>query len=215
MISSRFRIIVSILLAVALVPTIIHNYIGATVEEGLQTSSISTELAGFSSNATPRRAMWVKDTFDSNNWIERRYIGQSGENVLLFVARSYDLKRLYHHPEIGVLRGVDLRKGGIDQLPGMPDVPVHVLKSQTGKGLAAYVLLYNGQFIENPILMQVLTSVELLFSPRKPMTLFFVYDERAHHDASLEQSPAASILAAAVKSFLSHQKNVEQRSIGN
>ncbi len=215
MISSRFGIIVSILLTVALVPTIIHNYIGAKVEDGLQTSSISTKLAGLSSTATSRRAMWVKDTFDSYDWMERRYTGQNGENVLLFVARSYDLKRLYHHPEIGVLRGVDLGKGGIDQLPGMTDVPLYVLKSQTGRGLAAYVLLYDGQFIENPILRQVLTSMELLFSPRKPMTLFFVYDERAHHDASLDQSLAVSVLAEAIKSFLSQQKNVEQQSIGN
>ncbi len=123
----------------------------------------------------------------------------------MFVARSYDLKRLYHHPEIGVLHGVDLDKGGIERLPGMPDVPVYVLKSQTGRGLAAYVLLYDGQFTENPILLQVLTSVELLFSPRKPMTLFLVYDERARQDTSLEQSPAASVLAEAVKSFLSQK----------
>lgn len=216
MTSSRFGIVVSILLTVALVPTIIHNYIGAKMEDGLQTSSISTKLAGLSSNATPRRATWVKDTYDSHDWIERRYTGQSGENILLFVARSYDLKRLYHHPEIGVLHGVGLDKGKIERLPGMTDVPVYVLKSQTGRGLAAYVLLYDGQFIENPILLQVLTSVELLFSPRKPMTLFLVYDDgRARQDASLEQSPAASVLAAAVKSFLSQQKKVEQRSIGN
>lgn len=205
MISARFGIVVSILLAIALIPTIMHDYTGAKVDDGLRVSAISTELAGLSSNATNRRAMWVKDTFDSHDWIERRYIGPGGENVLLFVARSYDLKRLYHHPEIGILRGVDLKKEGIKRLSGMPGVPVHVLKSRNEKGLAAYVLLYDGQFIEHPILQQILTSVELLFSPGKPMTLFFVYDGLAYLDASLEQSPAANILAAAVNSFLSQK----------
>jgi hypothetical protein len=194
-------------LAVALVPTIIHNYVGAKVEDGLRASDINTTLAGFPSNPTNRRAAWVKDTFDSHDWMERRYIGTGGENILLFAARSYDLKRLYHHPEIGILRGVDLEKEEIKRLPGMPDVPVHALKSRMGNRLAAYVLLYNGQFIKNPIQLQFLTSVELLYSPRKPMTLLFVYDSQSRNDAPFEQSPAARILAAAVNNFLSQRQH--------
>ncbi len=53
MTSSRFGIVVSILLAVALVPTIIHNYIGAKVEDGLLASAVSTELAGLPSMPRP------------------------------------------------------------------------------------------------------------------------------------------------------------------
>lgn len=209
MISARFAIVVSILLTVALVPTIIHNYIGAIADDGLKASAISNTLAGFSSNTTARRASWVKETFDSFDWIERKYTGSHGENVLLFVARSYDLKRLYHHPEIGLLRGVSLRREEIIQIPGM-NVPIHVLKSPTGKGIAAYVLLYDGQFVKNPIHQQVLTSIKLLFSTKKPMTLFFVYDSETHHGASLELSPAINVLVAAVNSFFSQDREMHE-----
>ena len=197
-----YVIVVSILLAVALVPTIIHSYIGVKVADGFSTSAISITLADFSSNSTNRRATWVKDTFASRDWIERRYKGQNGENILLFVARSYDVKRLYHHPEIGVLRGVDLKKEGIERLGGISDVPVHILKSRRGKGLAAYVLLYDGEFIEKPILWHLKTSVEFLFNPGKAMTLFLVYDEGTENFASMAESPAVKILDEAVKSFL-------------
>lgn len=206
MISARFGIIVSIMLTVALIPTIMHNYIGVKVEDGLRVSAISVTLAGLSSYPTNRRAAWVKDTFDSHDWIERRYVGTNGEIILLFVARSYDLKRLYHHPEIGILRGVDLKEGWIKRLPGMPEVPVHVLVSRTGKGLAAYVLLYDGRFVEDPIILQILTSLELLFSPKKQMTLFFAYDNGWYHDIPIEQSLALRILEEAVKGFLSQRQ---------
>jgi hypothetical protein len=206
-ISSRFAIVVNVLLVIALVPTIIHSHVKAKVENGLLTNAVSKTLAGLSSNATARRGAWVKDTFNSHDWMERRYTGQNNQNVLLFIARSFDLKRLYHHPEIGVLRGVDLEKVGIRKLPEMPDVPIHVLKSRTGKGFAAYVLLCDGQFIENPIRFQLLSSVKLLFSSRKPMTLFLVYDGMAY--ASFQQSPAKSVLLDALKSFLSQKPGSE------
>jgi hypothetical protein len=162
-----------------------------------------------SSHATERRATWVEKTFDTNDWIERRYTGP-GNNILLFAVRSFDLKRLYHHPEIGVLRGVDVQMEGIQKLKGMADVPAYVLKNRQGKGLAAYVLLYEGQFIENPVMTQISTSVKLLFSKRKAMTLFLVYDEHAHNDISLEQSPASKILETAITSFHSQKQKTIQ-----
>ena len=203
MISLRYGAIVSILLIVALVPTIIHTYTAARVEDGLLTTNISMELTGFTSKPTNRKAAWVKETFDSTNWIERRYEGAAGENVLLFVTRSYDMKRLYHHPEIGILRGIDLRSVGRDHLPGMPSVWVNVLRGRTERGLAAYLLIHDGQFIENPIRWQVATSVNLMFSPKKEMTLFFAYDDQAEEATTLQNSPAGAILLEAVNSFLS------------
>ena len=125
-------------------------------------------------------------------------------------ARSYDLKRLYHHPEIGVLRGVDFRERNIGSLNGISDVPVHVLKSGAGKGMAAYVLLYDGQFIENPMWLQILSSFKLLYCPRKPMTLFMVYDSIAGHEDKPEQWLAARVLESAVDSFISQKSDSSQ-----
>jgi hypothetical protein len=190
------------MLMVAIVPTAIHSYIGSFEDDGLRVEAVSTSLAGFDSAATDRNAAWVKDTYDSHDWMERRYTGPEGD-ILLFAARSYNLKRLYHHPEIGVLRGVDLKKDHTGSLQKISDVPVHVLKGRTGKGLAAYVLLYDGQFVQNPLKVQVLSAIKLLFSARRPMTLFMVYDSNTGFDDRLDQSPAARVLKSAVDSFLS------------
>ena len=46
-----------------------------------------------------------------------------------------------------------------------------------------YTLLYDGQFVENPIRFQLVNALELLFSRRKPMTLVF----RARHGPRPQQ----------------------------
>jgi len=205
MISSRFGVAVSILLALAIVPTVIHGYVGARADDGLVTGTIDTTLGGLTSEPTRRRAAWVTEIFDSDDWIERRYRAPDGAEALLFVARSYDLKRLYHHPELAVLYGIDLKEGGTVPLPGMPDVPVHLLTNriENRNGLGAYTLLYDGRFIENPIALQLRTSWELLFTPRRPMTLFLVYDRDLPPVASFQESPGAIVLEGAIHSFLS------------
>jgi hypothetical protein len=200
-ISFRYLVPVSLLLMLALVPTVIHYYAAATNYDGLTAQAVNRPFDGFTDEPTARRAQWVEDTFASKDWFENRYTGVNGESVLLFVARSYDLKRLYHHPEIGILRGVDLERAEIIRTAGMPDIPVHFAKVRSGAGAAAYVLLYNGEFIENPITMQLKISLEMLFSARKPLSLFFVYDSTLQRDAGFVSSPAAQILAEAINRF--------------
>ena len=201
MISSRFLIPVMLLIVLALVPTVIHYYAKATSHDGLTTQVVNRPFDGFTDEPTARRAQWVEDTFASKDWFENRYTGVSDERVLLFVARSFDLKRLYHHPEIGILRGVDLEKEKVVKIASMLDIPIHFLRKRTGAGVAAYVLLYDGEFIENPITMQLKRSLEMLFSARKPLSLFFVYDSMLQRDAGFEASPAAHILAEAINRF--------------
>ena len=203
MISTRYGRVSGIVLALALVPTIIHNYVGAAATDGLTTEAISTTLGEFASKPTARRAGWVKETYDSDDWIERIYTAATGESALLFVARSYDMKRLYHHPEIGVLHTVSFSGKHVVRLPGMNNAPVHVLQTQTGRGSAAYALLYDGAWVEDPIALQLGTSLKLLVGPRKPTTIFLVYDKNSPlGSASFEGSPAEKILRDAVVSFL-------------
>ena len=203
MISSRFLVPVSLLLTLALVPTVIHYYAATTTSDGLTAHAVNRPLEGFTGEQTARRAKWVEDVFASNDWFEKRYTGVNGESVLLFVARSYDLKRLYHHPEIGILRGKDMQRETIVSTASMPDIPVHFFRERKGTGAGAYVLLYDGEFIDNPITMQLKTSLEMLFSARKPLSLFFVYDSMLQQDAGFGSSPAAYILAEAIDRFSS------------
>jgi len=203
MISSRYALPVILLLALALVPTVIHSYIGARVDDGFTVHAIDAQIDGWRSEPTSRKASWVEPTFDTTDWEERRYHGLDGENVLLFITRSYDLKRLYHHPEIGLLRGVDLISTGSRRLSGNTDLILHIFKSRVGNDIAAYALLYDGYFIENPITMQLKASFEMLFSRRKPMTLFLAYEKDVPVNAHFESTGAATILSAAINSFLS------------
>ena len=184
MTSARYAVTVSVLLAIALVPTFIHSYVGARIDDGLVTQAISSPLIGLVSERTDRRAQWVEEIYDSVDWIERRYTGADGSNVRLFVARSYNLKRLYHHPELGVARGIDLHRPVVMPLPELNGASVYVLTAQTGKGIVAYTLLYDDELISDPIALQVRSSLEQIFNAKKPMTLFLVYDQQAppeHH----------------------------------
>ena len=48
MIAPRFATAVCVLLALALIPTIIHSYAGVVVEDGRRASALPETLAGFS-----------------------------------------------------------------------------------------------------------------------------------------------------------------------
>jgi hypothetical protein len=85
----------------------------------------------------------------------------------------------------------------------MQNIPVHLLRKRTGPGLAAYVLLYDNQFVTNPFRFQICTALESLLNPKKKMTLFLVYETEALPGSPFESSLAAQILAAAIQSFRS------------
>jgi hypothetical protein len=189
----------------ALVPTVIHTYLGATSNDGRVTSAISRSLLDLPSEPTSRRTTWVKEIFDSDDWIERSYGKPGVEPVVLFVARSYDPKRLYHHPELALASGIDWHNRGTKRLTSRPDIPVHVLQSgrEAHTDLAVYSLLYGSRFIENPYLFQLRHAWESLFRSRKPMTLFFVHDPAATPHVPLEEACATQLLFAAIRSFLS------------
>lgn len=201
MISHRFAPITAALLTLALVPTVIHSYRGLTIEDGLSVTSIPEVLAGAPSKPTDRKSRWAETHLASTDWIERTYRVE-GKDVRLFAARSYDPKRLYHHPELAVLRGTETVPAGRSVLPGRPDVPVHLLQtSRDGRrGRAAYALLYDGEYVENPLIFQVRTGVELLVGGRKAMTLIMASD-LAGLEGELDTSPAVRVLAAAIDAF--------------
>jgi hypothetical protein len=202
MISSQFAPATAVMLTIALIPTVIHGYRGVRVDDGLTVTAIPAQMNGMSSTPTARKPGWAKDVFASDDWIERTYQADNAP-VRLFAARSYDPKRLYHHPELAVLRGgQEFEPAGIVSPVDRPDIPIHVLKTtRTGQtGTTAYVLLYDGEFVRSPILFQLRTSVALLVSGRRAMTLLLASDLAGSPDR-LEAAPAAKVLQAAIESF--------------
>jgi hypothetical protein len=201
MISGRYATSVAVLLALALIPTAIHSYWGVVTRDGLRASYVSATLEGMPSTPTARKALWVMNNFESDDWIERTYRAGS-DDVVLFVARSYDAKRLYHHPELALLRGTETAPAGVTHADARPNVPLHVVTTERGgqRGVAVYALLYDGQFIENPVAFQLKTSAELLVGGRKPMTLFMASDLAGDPDRAAD-SPAVRVLLAAIAGF--------------
>jgi hypothetical protein len=200
-ISSRFAGATALLLGLASVPTARHSYLGAKVDDGLTVRAIPTVLGGRPFTPTGRKVTWAKDTLDSEDWLERTYRDARGD-VLLFVARSFDAKRLYHHPELALLRGMETTPAGRAHLPRRPDVPIHVLKtSQAGRtGVGVYALLYDGTFVERPILFQARTAVTLLFGGQRAMTLFLAADLSGSVH-KLEAATASTVLLDAIEAF--------------
>ena len=201
MISSRYAFPVIVLLALALIPTVIHSYLGAKVDDGLLTNQIAVNLLGFNSRSTQRNERWGGDVFNSQDWIERVYSRTGGFEIRLFVARSYDHKSLYHHPELALSYGSDMTSEGVVPLPGSPEIPVHLLRENHGTGLVAYTMLYEDRFVYNPISLQIRSAFDLLFSASKPMTLFYVSTARTPGTRQTDLSSVADLLRAAVESF--------------
>jgi hypothetical protein len=202
MISSRFVPAVCALVAIALVPTYIHSYARSTVPDGRTTGSISESLAQYRGTASGRNVTWGKRRFDSDDWVERIY-RSSNDEVKLSVIRSYDPKSLYHHPELAVSYGPSYVTTEVTRLSQRPDIPVHV-RSTAGsdRTVALYALHYGDSFVQDPIRFQLRTAVELLFSGRKPMTLFFLTDESVPAGVEVDALPSIGLFLEAIEQFV-------------
>lgn len=202
MMSSRYAPAVCVALVLALIPTIIHSYVGAVASDALTTATVPLVLGEYRGEPTKRDADWGRRRFESHDWFERQY-ASTDDSVVLTVIRSYDLKALYHHPELAVAyRFASFSGSRIEALQDHPDMPVHILTNEDGGPIGLYVLHYDGRFIADPIRFQIRTAGELLFTGRKPMTLFFVRDDAVPDGADPLKLPAARLLAGAVGAFV-------------
>ena len=202
MLSSRYAVAICVALLVALVPTIIHSYVGVVVNDGHATASIPTTLMSYTSYPTKHPVDWGESHFDSHDWFDRTYT-LGGDTVVLTVVRSYDLKALYHHPELAVAyHSAKFDRSEMGTLPGHADIPVHVLSNGGNTPVGLYALHYAGRFIDDPIRFQLRTAGELLFTGRKPMTLFFVRDDAGPVGVAPLKLPAAQLLREAIERFL-------------
>jgi hypothetical protein len=176
--------------------------VGFTASDGKRSGIVASQLAGLQGVDTGRRAQWVIDNFGTDDFIERRY----GADVTLFVARSYDPKRLYHHPELGVAYGQRFDSASVVQAPaGSRSVPVHVLSGEDG--LACYAMLYDGEFVASPVRFEAGHIFSALVGPRRQMTLFFA---RGRVTPRPMDSSAVRVLLAAIDSFLAQTPTISQ-----
>jgi hypothetical protein len=204
MTSTRFAAPVLLLVLGAAIPTAIHGYAGYVVQDGRSARSLPAALAERHGTDRPRDPAWVRETYGSDAWIEREYTRFGQPPLTLFVARTYDLKKVYHHPELGVLRGRDFERVHVERL-GPNATPVFVLRPQTGPGLAVYALMYDDELVADPIRVQVRSVFESLLGGRRPMTLFMVHDLQYAPNQPLDGAPASTLLLASIEAFRSTQ----------
>jgi hypothetical protein len=194
-IASRYLPATAVLLALTLVPTIVHTYVGVKASDGKTSAIVARELHGVEGADTGRSALWVKENFGTEDFIERRY----GGDVTLFVARAYDAKRLYHHPELGLAYGRRFEAPYIVRATtSHGPVPVHMLSGEDV--VACYALLYDREFVESPLRFEAAHILETLAAPASEMTLFFA---RGPASATPHESSAVPILLGAIDSFMS------------
>ena len=197
--STRYWLPTVTLLLLALVPTVIHGYLGMRMADPRDLTRLEGALGDMRCTRTDRKDKWVRDTYDSTEWIELQCSERGDSAVLLFAARSYDAKRLYHHPELGVARGIDLGRETVERVPGREHVPLHVLRGAAGQddAIVVYALLYGDDFVDDPYRLQLRSAVELRVSPRRPVTLFLAVDRRAR-GVALGQTAGARALFSAI-----------------
>lgn len=178
--SCRYSRITLLLLLVALLPTVVNSYFGEATDEGpVLSETIPATLAGFRSTPTDRRDASIRRTFAASDWVERRYTRPDGPEITVLVVRSFDMKKLYHHPELAVASGMEYRPARVEAYQSASGpVNVHVLEGQR-TGLVAYTLLYGDETIARPLVFQLRVVPELLLRGRRPLTLVLVTD-RAH-----------------------------------
>lgn len=197
--SARYATPVLIALALALVPTVVNSYIGrAVIETPALREALPEVLDGVTSAPTDRKASTIKREFASEDWVERQFVDVSGRRSLVLAVRSYDMKRLYHHPELAVSE-VDYEREVHERVDG-PEGPldVHVLRSGGGESVAAYALLYKGRTVANPYLFQVTQAPELLLLGQRPLTLVFVEAPAGARNEGPPERPALARLVSAV-----------------
>ena len=123
--------------------------------------------------------------------------------MTVLAVRSYDMKRLYHHPELAVTDH-EYETGHVIQVEqdGVP-VDVHVLPGMN-KGMAAYALVYRGATVASPYLFQLTVAPDLLLGGQRPLTLVFAEDVGGDPSAPADQSPAVQSVVAAVGALIEH-----------
>ena len=159
MMSSRYAPAVCVALVLALIPTIIHSYVGVVAADSLTTGAVPFCSSGYRGEPTKRNADWGRRRFESHDWFERQYTA-AGDAVVLTVVRSYDLKALYHHPELAVAYHLASFSGSrtADAPRIGPTCRCTSSPTTTGGPIGLYVLHYDGRFVADPIRFQIRTA---------------------------------------------------------
>lgn len=171
--STRHVVPLCVLLGIVLVPVTLHSYLGLETDECAHPSALIPP----SSQPPPKNR--VSDAaLQFREGVIRS--GGSAPTLRYVIVRSYDARRLYYRPEYSYAletpKGHRLEWLDVDGAR----LPIHVPQYADSittqmKPVIAYLLVQDGQPIENPYLAQLMTAPRQLLVGRLPMTLFLAY----------------------------------------
>lgn len=179
MISRRYAAPLMGCLLLALVPTVLHGYLRRShAIARITDASLPSAVADVAGEPRTRTGGWIADTYGVESWAERTYPRAGQGEVGLFVTRGFDMKKLYHHPELGVLRGNVFAAQQTQALPGGGDGEwVHVLRHESAGPSVVYALVYDGRWVANPYRLQLSSALTSLWTGPRPLLLVFAYGD--------------------------------------
>jgi hypothetical protein len=175
-VSKRYAGHVLVCVVPVLVIVVIHSYIGLQVEDCRELSGLFPNAAGDTSS--PRRDARMREVFDAVQWEEGTLDTTVPASQMKFsIIRSYDPKKIYHHPEISLVRGATPARRDVEYIDAEGErVPVHraYYNPASTTALVAFILIYHSRPVDNPYLSQIRSAPLQFVRGSYPMTLFFV-----------------------------------------
>ena len=164
------------LLLLAVVPVALYSYARVRSDECAEPLVL---VSGASVFTSPKRTRSMQARFAAAQFREGRLPGEDGEPTLSFaVIRSYDAKRLYYRLANRMLNAAPDRVE-LEWLEGDPRLPIRRASYKPDPASrmvteSAYLLVYDGEPVENPYRSQLLAAPWRLLTGNRPMTAFFV-----------------------------------------
>ena len=164
------------LLLLAVVAVTLHSY---ALVRGDECAEPLVFVSGASVFASSNRTRFMQKRFAAAQFHEGRLPGEDGESTLSFaVIRSYDAKRLYYRLANRMLDAAPDRVE-FEWLEGDPRLPIRraSYKPDPANRMvteSAYLLVYDGEPVEDPYRSQLLAAPRRLLTGNRPMTAFFV-----------------------------------------
>lgn len=176
-----------------LLPVGIHSY------WGLQVKDCGPALEAPPSSGAEKDENKMREMFAAVQWRRGSLSVDTGVRLDFTIVRSYDLPKLYHHPETGLLRGSTPDRREVEWVPAASErLPVHRAIYPRGESavMAAYLLVYDGRPIDNPYLAQLASLPAEAIRGNRPMTMFFVSARGSREDFARMEAAGREWLAA-------------------
>ena len=164
------------LIILAMIPVTVHSYLDVRQDDCADPLRLAP--ASHRGGTSEERDTYLRKRFRAFQWREGSVRGNPP--LSYGIIRSYDAPRIYYKLDYNYLRE-DADKAWMEELQvGNARIPVHRLRYDPLPGssaatVAAYMLIYDGEAVENAYWNQLLAAPRRLLTGRLPMTAYFIH----------------------------------------